>query len=70
MNGFRDSFVSYRMAEVMDAGKVAQESGHSIKMLMSSYREIRMLDGRVITPAESARYFALSPQTVPKIRNV
>ncbi len=66
VNGFRDSYVSYRMAEVMDAGKVAQETGHSVKMLLSSYREIRMLDGRVITPAEAVKYFAIRPQTVPK----
>lgn len=60
-NGLRDSFVSYRMAVIRDAGKVAEETGHSVEVMRRSYREIRMLDGRVITPAEGRKWFNLSP---------
>ncbi len=60
-NGLRDSYVSYRMAALQDAGKVAEETGHSVEVMRRSYREIRMPDGRVITPKEARRWFDLNP---------
>jgi len=69
-NGLRDSFASYRMAVLRDAGKVSEETGHSIEMLRRSYREIRMLDGRVITPEQGAKWFSFGPKSVIKIQRV
>jgi hypothetical protein len=65
-NGFRDSFVSYRMAIICDAAKVSEETGHSITQLRASYREIRLPDGRIITPDLAAKYFGLVPPSFPK----
>lgn len=60
-NGLRDSYASYRMAMVLEAGKVAEETGHDIAQLRRSYREIRLPDDRVITPKLAERYFRISP---------
>lgn len=63
-NGFRDSFASYRLAMVQDAAKVAEETGHDPRQLRRSYREIRLPDSRIITPALARRYFRLGPKSV------
>ena len=60
-NGPRDSYVTFRMAALGDAAKVAEETGHTPAQLRRSYREIALPDGRVITPALAAQYFAISP---------
>ena len=49
-NGLRDSYASFRMAEPGEAGKVAQEAGDNEAIVRRTYREIRLPDGRVITP--------------------
>lgn len=61
-NGFRDSFASYRLAIVQDAAKVAEETGHDPRQLRRSYREIRLPDARIITPALAKRYFSIRPK--------
>jgi integrase len=60
-NGLRDSYVSYRMAIVGDAGKVAQETGHSPAVLQGKYRTARLPDGRIITKAIAEEYFSIYP---------
>jgi integrase len=65
-NGLRDSYASYRMAETTDAAKVAEECGHSIERLRTSYREIRLEDGRVITKELAEKWFSILPQKLPQ----
>jgi hypothetical protein len=60
-NGLRDSYVSYRMAIVKDAGKVAQETGHSAAVLQSKYRSVRLPSGKLITETTAEEYFAIRP---------
>jgi integrase len=69
-NGLRDSFVSYRMALVKDAGKVAQEAGHLPAELHQSYRAVRLPDGRLISEALAREYFAILPKRDHKRRDV
>jgi integrase len=65
-NGLRYSFASYRMALVAYAAQVAQECGHSPAILARSYREIRLPDGRMITPGLARRWFGICRETVGK----
>lgn len=62
-NFFRDCYVSYRMALLGEAGKVAEETGHSITILRRSYHAIRMPDGTPIDAQAGARWFAVYPQS-------
>jgi integrase len=39
-NAFRHSYISYRLAQINDAPKVAMESGNSPKMIFRHYREL------------------------------
>lgn len=67
-NGLRDSYISFRMAEPgATAGIVSQETGHSEATLRRSYREIRLPDGRVITPEVAAEWFAIGPKEGQKL---
>lgn len=50
-NGLRHSFISYRLAIVQDAAKVALEAGTSPQMIFSNYREL-------VTPEAAALWFA------------
>ena len=65
-NGLRDAYASYRMAEVNDAAKVADECGNSVEKLRTSYREIRLADGRIITSDMASKWFGIFPKTPPK----
>ncbi|HWB60034.1 MAG TPA: hypothetical protein VG733_11120 [Chthoniobacteraceae bacterium] len=40
-NGFRDSFISYRVAQTEDLPKVAYEAGNSVEMIRSKYLDVR-----------------------------
>ena len=60
-NVTRHSFVSYHLAEFGSAAKTALESGHSEQMLFSSYRELKTLDGDLITPEVSAEFWNIRP---------
>ncbi len=53
-NGLRHSFISYRLAIVQDAAKVALEAGNSAKQIFQNYREI-------VTPEKAAIWFSIVP---------
>ena len=67
-NAFRHSYGSYRLAILQDPAKVAYEMGNSPVMVSKHYRQIRLPDGTLITPAEGEKWFALMPP--PQERNV
>ena len=53
-NGFRHSFITYRMAVLKNAAEVALEAGNSARMIFEHYRELA-------TAVVAARWFALLP---------
>ena len=53
-NAFRNSYASYRLAELKDAAKVALEVGNSAKIIQVEYMEL-------VTPTASAEWFAVMP---------
>jgi len=53
-NGFRHSYISYRLAEINDTARVALECGNSPDVIFQHYREL-------VTPAESAAYLGMLP---------
>jgi integrase len=53
-NALRHSFISYRLAEVEDAAKVALEAGNSPAIIFKHYREL-------VTGDASAKWFAIMP---------
>lgn len=55
-NALRHSFISYRLAAVQDAAKVALEAGNSPAMVFRHYREL-------VKPAAAETYFAIAPET-------
>ena len=54
-NGARDSYISYRCAEIRDVARVADEVGNSPSTIRKHYREI-------VTAAAAAKYFAIRPE--------
>jgi integrase len=60
-NGLRDSFISYRCAELGEVARVADESGNSPRKIAESYRELRLADGRVITADLAREWFNIRP---------
>jgi len=59
-NGLRHSFISYRLAEIQDANRVALEAGNSPQMIFRHYREL-------CTPEQARTWFSISPD---KAQNV
>ncbi len=53
-NALRHSFISYRLAGVGDAARVALEAGNSAATIFKHYREL-------VTPAAAAEYFGIVP---------
>lgn len=53
-NGFRHSYISYRVAEINNMGTVALESGNSPDIIFAHYREL-------VGPKEAAAWFATIP---------
>lgn len=53
-NGLRHSFVSYRLATVKDAARVALEAGNSPQMIFQHYREL-------VQDEQAKEWFALMP---------
>jgi hypothetical protein len=51
-NAMRHSFISYRLAIVQDAAKVALEAGNSPQVIFSSYREL-------VTPDQAKAWFSI-----------
>jgi integrase len=56
-NALRHSFVSYRLAEVQDAARVALEAGNSPQMVFANYRQL-------VTSAQAKAWFDIRPQLV------
>lgn len=54
-NGFRHSYVTYRMAVLQDEAKVANQAGNSPRMIYQNYRELA-------TKEEGEAWFALTPE--------
>ena len=54
-NAFRHSYISYRLAEVPDAPRVALEAGNSPAMIFKHYREL-------VTPDEAKEWFGIMPE--------
>ena len=54
-NKFRNSYISYRVAETKDPAKVAFESGNSVRTIVRDYLEIT-------TPQEAKKWFSIFPQ--------
>ena len=57
-NACRHSFVSYRLAQVQDAGKVSLEAGNSPRMVFRHYREL-------VRPTDATKWFSITPQSRP-----
>lgn len=55
-NGFRHSYITYRMAALKNAAEVALEAGNSPRMIFEHYRELA-------TGEQAKAWFALSPTT-------
>ena len=53
-NRFRNSYISYRVAQTSDPAKVALETGNSAEVIMEDYLELT-------TPEEAARWFKVAP---------
>ena len=43
-NGFRHSFISYRVADIQNVPQVALEAGNSPRMIFSNYRELVVVE--------------------------
>jgi len=53
-NGARHSYISYRLAEIQDAAKVALEAGNSPNVVFKHYREL-------VKPADAVKFFNVKP---------
>jgi integrase len=53
-NGLRHSFISYRLAEIQDAAKVALEAGNSPNVVFKYYREL-------VKPSDAVKWFNVKP---------
>ena len=53
-NGLRHSYISYRIALVNDAGKVAMKAGNSAGIIFTHYREL-------VTESDAVAWFAIAP---------
>jgi integrase len=58
-NGFRHSYISYRVAELNDTARVALEAGNTSDVIFKSYREL-------VSPEDAQAWFGtLPPETKP-----
>jgi len=53
-NRFRNSYISYRVAQTSDPKKVSLETGNSVEVIMEDYLELT-------TPEDAARWFKTGP---------
>jgi len=58
-NGFRHSYISYRLAVINDTARVALEAGNSADIIFQHYREL-------VSPEEAAEWFGTVPKEVFK----
>ena len=54
-NGLRHSFISYRLADIQDAAKVALEAGNSPNTIFKHYREL-------VKPSAAKAWFGITPE--------
>jgi Site-specific recombinase XerD len=54
-NGFRHSYISYRLAVINDTARVALEAGNSADIIFQHYREL-------VTPEEAKAWFSTMPE--------
>ena len=57
-NGFRHSYISYRVAQINDTARIALECGNSPEIIFQHYREL-------VGPDEAAAWFGTKPALVP-----
>ncbi len=57
-NGFRHSYISYRLAQINDTARVALEAGNSPEVIFQHYREL-------VGPDEAAAWFGVLPGGKP-----
>ena len=57
-NGFRHSYITYRVAQINDTARVALECGNSPEVIFAHYREL-------VGPDEAAAWFATMPLSAP-----
>lgn len=62
-NALRHSFISYRLAEIQDAAKVALEAGNSPAMIFANYREL-------VKPEQARTYFSIAPEQPGNVLSV
>lgn len=58
-NGFRHSYISYRLAQLGDTARVALEAGNSPDIIFQHYREL-------VGPDEAVAWFASRPKAKPQ----
>jgi integrase len=59
-NALRHSFASYRLAQIQNANQVALETGHSVQVLFTNYREL-------VTPEEAQAWFGIVPEDLGQV---
>ena len=59
-NALRHSFASYRLAQLQNANQVSLETGHTVKVLFSNYREL-------VTPDEAKGWFNIQPEEIGEV---
>lgn len=65
-NGMRHSFASYYLAYTQDAARTALACGHSVSMLLGTYKTVA-LNGASLTPEVAKRYFEIRPKAAENI---
>lgn len=60
-NVTRHSFCSYHLAKFKKENETAAEAGHSVEMLMTTYREVKSACGVLITKELAEEYFSILP---------
>ena len=53
-NGFRHSYITYRVAQINDTARVALECGNSPEVIFAHYREL-------VGPDEATAWFSVMP---------
>lgn len=59
-NGFRHSYITYRVAQVNDTARVALECGNSPEIIFQHYREL-------VAPDDATAWFGTLPTAVPAV---
>ena len=62
-NGFRHSYISYRLAQINDTARVALEAGNSPEVIFRHYRAL-------VSPEDAALWFSVKLPTLAKPDNV